>query len=346
MTSQRKFQVFVSSTYNDLQIERQAAVSAILKAGHIPAGMELFAAGDKSQMDVIRRWIDDSDIYMLILGGRYGSVEDTTGLSYTELEYDYAISQGKPLFAIVIDENELERRVKSIGLSIDEREHPEKMMAFRKKVMSRMCSIFVDTKDIRGAVYESLHEINQTRDLVGWVKADEMNSLSLIRNQLDEITIERDKLQVELAEAKSRSDRPGDISWSQEDFQVLYDLLTSVQVEVPPFISNGKTYNNSVYELLHANRYLLTQGWTFAEKPDERPRWFEENLVAPLLVHKLVALTRTATGNRRYELTERGMDFVAWGDRIKPTRLKLGVKSASTRQSQDKPKDGSSPAAD
>jgi hypothetical protein len=50
----RKLQVFVSSTYSDLLPERQAAVAAILKAGHIPAGMELFTAADKSQMATIK----------------------------------------------------------------------------------------------------------------------------------------------------------------------------------------------------------------------------------------------------------------------------------------------------
>jgi hypothetical protein len=62
MAQKKKLQVFVSSTYTDLHEERQAAVEAILTAGHIPAGMELFAAGDESQMSVIKRWIDESDI--------------------------------------------------------------------------------------------------------------------------------------------------------------------------------------------------------------------------------------------------------------------------------------------
>lgn len=68
MAQKKKLQVFVSSTYEDLKEERQAAVEAILSAGHIPAGMELFAAGDQSQMAVIRRWIDESDVFLLILG--------------------------------------------------------------------------------------------------------------------------------------------------------------------------------------------------------------------------------------------------------------------------------------
>src|ERR1039457_7208858 len=100
----KKLQVFVSSTYEDLIPERQAPVKATLTAGHIPAGMELFTAGDESQMEVIKQWIDESDVYLLILGGRYGSLEPKTGKSYTELEYEYASCKNKPLFACVIQE--------------------------------------------------------------------------------------------------------------------------------------------------------------------------------------------------------------------------------------------------
>src|SRR6185437_12937032 len=83
----KRLQVFVSSTFIDLKAERQAAVEAILSAGHIPAGMELFAAGDESQMEVIKQWIDESDVYLLIFGWRYGSIDLKSAKSYTQLEY-------------------------------------------------------------------------------------------------------------------------------------------------------------------------------------------------------------------------------------------------------------------
>lgn len=70
----KKLQIFVSSTFTDLKKERQAAVEAILKSGNIPAGMELFTSGNESQLETIKRWINESDIYCLILGGRYGSI--------------------------------------------------------------------------------------------------------------------------------------------------------------------------------------------------------------------------------------------------------------------------------
>ena len=92
----KKLQVFVSSTYSDMKAERQAVIEAILRAGHIPAGMELFAAGDKSQLEIIKRWIQDSDVFMLILGGRYGTIEPDSGENYVQVEYEFADSTNKP----------------------------------------------------------------------------------------------------------------------------------------------------------------------------------------------------------------------------------------------------------
>lgn len=60
---EKKYQIFISSTFTDLIDERQAAVEAILRAGHIPAGMELFTSTNKTQWDVIKKWINESDIY-------------------------------------------------------------------------------------------------------------------------------------------------------------------------------------------------------------------------------------------------------------------------------------------
>ena len=60
--------------------------------------MELFTSGDESQMDVIKQWIDESDVYLLILGGRYGSIEPKSGKSYTQLEYEYSSAKRNRFF--------------------------------------------------------------------------------------------------------------------------------------------------------------------------------------------------------------------------------------------------------
>ena len=168
----KKLQVFISSTFTDLTKERQAAVQAILQAKHIPAGMELFTAGDISQMDTIKKWIDESDIFMLILGGRYGSIEPTTGLSYVEIEYDYALKQQKPFFAIVIKEEALKQKGNSPGESAIEKENPEKLKQFRKKVLSKMSAFYSDEKDITIAIFKSLQDLEDKYSPNGWVRGN------------------------------------------------------------------------------------------------------------------------------------------------------------------------------
>lgn len=62
-----KYRVFVSSTFADLQDERRAVIEMIINMGHIPVGMEAFQASDDSQWEYIKRRIDESDYYVLII---------------------------------------------------------------------------------------------------------------------------------------------------------------------------------------------------------------------------------------------------------------------------------------
>ena len=92
------FQVFVSSTFSDLEEERRLVSNSLAKAGYIAAGMELFPATDQDQFEFIKRIIDRSDYYVVITAARYGSIA-SDGLSYTEKEFEYAKSKGIPVLA-------------------------------------------------------------------------------------------------------------------------------------------------------------------------------------------------------------------------------------------------------
>jgi len=185
MIPKKKLQVFISSTYDDLLIERQVAVQAILNAGHIPAGMELFTAGDRSQLEVIYDWIKESDVYMLILGGRYGSIDESTMKSYIHLEYEYALKISKPLFAVVISENALDIKVKKHGKNILELEHQSEFKEFKNLVLSKVVRFWDDTKDIKLAIHETLREYERRSDLIGWIPGNSSSSISEF-NQLQE----------------------------------------------------------------------------------------------------------------------------------------------------------------
>lgn len=169
----RKLQVFVSSTYLDLIDDRLAAIEAILAAGHIPAAMEQFSPGDATAWEKIRRWIDESDCFMLILGGRYGSLEPESGKSYVHLEYEYALEKQKPYFSLLMNDSAFKKRLKTHGTDVDEREYPENYRRFKSQVKERHCGFWADRKDIKNAILHKLPEWSQREDLLGWVRGDE-----------------------------------------------------------------------------------------------------------------------------------------------------------------------------
>jgi hypothetical protein len=96
----KRYQVFVSSTYEDLREERQEVMQALLELDCIPSGMELFPAASDDQWTLIKQVIDDCDYYVVIVGSRYGS-SGPNGKSYTQMEYEYALSQNKPVIGFL-----------------------------------------------------------------------------------------------------------------------------------------------------------------------------------------------------------------------------------------------------
>ena len=175
MKNKQKLQVFISSTYIDLENERQAAVMAILDSGNIPAGMELFKGGNLVK-DTIFKWIDDSDVYMLLLGGRYGSVDEKTRLSYTQLEYEYARKKRKPVFSILLtDEYLSEKAMKQGNDKIYEHENIESYKKFKEKVGKTVVQFANNLDQIERAVIIEIENITNNYDkaLVGWIRADQ-----------------------------------------------------------------------------------------------------------------------------------------------------------------------------
>jgi hypothetical protein len=166
--AQKKYQVFVSSTFRDLVDERQDAIRNILDLKHIPAGMELFPAADIDQFDYIKKIIDECDYYILIMGGRYGSI-DANGVSYTEREYDYAVDTGKIVVAFVHSEPE------SLPVSKSDVENDilESLDAFRKKVMTgRLVKSWRSRQELEPLLLKSLIHAFNDFPQVGWIRGD------------------------------------------------------------------------------------------------------------------------------------------------------------------------------
>ena len=168
----KKYQVFVSSTYEDLIEERKEVSQAILECNCIPSGMELFPASNKKQWEIIKQIIDDSDFYLLIIAGRYGTLGiDDTGrrVGYTEMEFDYARSLNKPILAFINKEPE-KLPAKYVEKSERRNKHLQK---FIEKVKSNAHIKYWSNKDnLKSSVLYSLNSALEDTDAAGWVKGE------------------------------------------------------------------------------------------------------------------------------------------------------------------------------
>lgn len=164
----KRYQVFVSSTYADLKDERQRVIQALMEMDCIPAGMELFPAVDEEQFAFIKKVIDDCDYYLLVIGGRYGSLT-SAGISYTEQEYDYAVAKDLKVIAL------LHQAPDNISLGKSERD-PElraKLDKFRDKVsVGRLVRFWNSAAELPGIVALSLSKTIKMYPARGWIRAD------------------------------------------------------------------------------------------------------------------------------------------------------------------------------
>lgn len=169
---EKKYQVFVSSTYQDLIEERQKVIEALLGKNCFPVGMEYFPAANDDQFTVIKKLIDRCDYYILIIGGRYGSIEPNSEKSYTQLEFEYAISKGIPVASFYHAEPSKLPAEKVESTDVGK----QKLGEFKKNVQEKLCDSWKEPYELAFKVSKSLDYLFENSPRVGWVKADEISS--------------------------------------------------------------------------------------------------------------------------------------------------------------------------
>jgi hypothetical protein len=163
----KKYQVFVSSTYEDLKDERLAVINILLDNNCIPVGMEQFPASGLGVMEYISKVIDDCDYYVLIIAGRYGSI-DTDGVSFTEKEFDYAKSKGIPILAFYYKEPGSLLASKCETSDNGRR----KLESFRLKAQKgTLARSYLSIDDLKAHVATSINKAIQDTPAPGWIRA-------------------------------------------------------------------------------------------------------------------------------------------------------------------------------
>lgn len=214
----KRYQVFVSSTYEDLQDERKEVMQALLELDCIPAGMELFPASNDDQWTLIKRVIDDCDYYLLIIGGKYGSTNDE-GISYTQMEFEYALGSGKPIISF------LHKHPENIpsGKSEQDSSKKEKLIAFKEMVKKKLVKFWETPQELGSVVSRSMVRLIKDYPSEGWIKSsdsvDEASLQEIARLQKENAALKAQLKTISTSppkgtEAFSQGDDKVDISFS------------------------------------------------------------------------------------------------------------------------------------
>lgn len=280
--------------------------------------MELFTAGDKSQMETIKRWIDESDIYMLILGGRYGSIEPTTSLSYTELEYDYAVEKEKPLFAVVITEDALDKKLKANGLDCLERSQPAALAEFRSKVLSNISSFFDDSKDIKLCVHETIGDFLGRYQFSGWVRGDTVADTTPLLEEIKRITADRNELEIKITELKKVSRAVAQTEAEQVNLNELALILRKIEIQTKVFNKEGdnELKKFDLYRIFTTLSDHIVAGVKNNIQAGDLETFLYYNVCTKLQIHGLVKNEKVAGVQwRMHTVTPLGERFLAFAQK-------------------------------
>lgn len=260
----KRYQVFVSSTFLDLREERQAVQQSLLQMDAMPAGMELFPAADDDAWTLIKKVIDESDYYLLVIGGKYGSSDDE-GVSFTEKEYDYAIKQRKPVMAFLHGEPD------AIPAGKVERseELQQKLDSFRDKVEKKKhVKYWKSAEQLAGQVALSFSFFAKNYPAPGWIRGDQAASAETLA-ELHALRKANAALAADLHRA-SHEPPPGTEEFAQGEDVFELGVRLQFQLSGLPVSSKLSSYQSYYYVAeLEWDEILRAIGQRMLDEADE-----------------------------------------------------------------------------
>jgi len=173
VTTERRYQVFISSTYDDLIEERKEISKALLNMNCFPAGMENFPGVDEDQIEFAKQEIDTSDFYVVISAGRYGSIHPKDNISFTEIEYDYAIKSNKPIIRLLHSDPLNELKGRDLEHTEEGRKQLERFRTRLTKESNRLCKFWNNPSQLREGLLFALNWSIRNSGATGWIKFGE-----------------------------------------------------------------------------------------------------------------------------------------------------------------------------
>ncbi|MDD3195927.1 MAG: DUF4062 domain-containing protein [Paludibacter sp.] len=307
----KRYQVFISSTFTDLKEERAEVTQAILELGHMPYGMEAFPAANETQWEWIKKAIEESDYYIVIIGGKYGSVNSKTEISYTEMEYRYADEKGIPSIAFIIDDSVDLPKSK---IETDQ-EKVDKLLSFKKYIDSnKLRKSYTSKEDLKAKLYPSFLQLIRQCPREGWIKANSLKEytpnsevLKLVKEN-QSLKNSSELVQGEeslLIEYRITIDNWGftQETYKEDSIVLSWDIVFFSIAET--MYLNGRIDYSSLKRTIESHIYKMIQNTLPPEKDSRYAVRVNDDFIQDYLL-QFEALGYITTYNAYWELTKKG----------------------------------------
>lgn len=167
--AKKMYSAFISSVYESLLDEREVVINSMLNYSVFPICMEHFVVADNQRFEDLKKYIFDSDFFILLLGKEYGST-DINGKSWTQKEYEYAKKLGIETLAIKTEDyRRLEAQYKRDPSSLTKAE--VKQVSFGSGIMAETTKNKEEIATVLGMFFAP-RLLNGANEFVGWVRGE------------------------------------------------------------------------------------------------------------------------------------------------------------------------------
>lgn len=160
----KKYHVFIGSTLDDLKNERRTLPRMILELGHIPITAEYFETAGGTDQRFVKKAIEECDYFIALIAHRLSLPGEISPL---ETEYAWAVRNGIPVIALIIDE-------KARWKAAKKEQDPtalKKLEDFKKKLAAHPHAAWFNTSDLCQKAQNLLIQEMNLRPRHGWVPA-------------------------------------------------------------------------------------------------------------------------------------------------------------------------------
>ncbi|WP_026826940.1 DUF4062 domain-containing protein [Exiguobacterium artemiae] len=235
---EKKMQVYISSGFDALTEEHELVKQAILDANHFPS--DLYYSEDTSpsvniHMGLMTRLITDSDVFILILGEKFGP---SFFMNTSQVNYEYLLARelNKPIFVFRISNDILRTKVDSGAFSLEEvyeSHHRARFRGFKHRITSQNAVLNINhLEQLKTYVMRSLSEAEVHLGLNGWIRAEKHPAYQEVEKLQRELEKVKSKQQILIRETsrpapESRQTKLGDFTYEE----ILY-ALTSRSINI------------------------------------------------------------------------------------------------------------------